>query len=125
MSVVESKSFHKSTTDKLKLYASVVALIMGIVAFNWSTIDFIIRLAVLIALIGLGIFLVFASAYGRQFVVFFKEAKIELRRVVWPTISETKQMTIMVMIVIAIAIVFLMAADGILRYLLQLFISLR
>ncbi len=126
MSVVENKSFHKSSGDKLKLYAAVLCVVIGVIGFNLSVFNSVLVQSVfLVVLCALGAFLIFTSTYGRQFNVFFKEAKIELRRVVWPTMTETKQMTFAVMVVIAITIVFLMTVDGVLRYLLQLFISLR
>jgi preprotein translocase subunit SecE len=126
MSLIENKSFHKTGVDKLKLYVAIVSVVIGVVGFNLGLLKNVFAQAAVFSAFSLiGVVSVFSSAYGRQFIVFFKEAKIELRRVVWPTMTETKQMTFAVIVVIALTIIFLMVVDGLLRYLLQLFISLR
>lgn len=59
------------------------------------------------AVIWIGWFLVFMllgymTTQGKQVLEFFKEAKIELLKVVWPTRQETVQTTSIVMVMVAV-----------------------
>ncbi len=78
--------------------------------------------ALLIGLVG-GVALFFTTAKGKQLIVFFKEARIELRRVVWPTMDETRKMTLLVVIVMAITLLFLMLVDFIIKNIISLILS--
>lgn len=105
MSVQEEAS--SSSFDAIKWILSIVAL-AGAVYANHSLVDgsILIRVAVIIALISVGMAIGFSTAKGKAGLAFAKESKIEARKVVWPTRSETIQTTII--IVIAVSIVSLM-----------------
>lgn len=70
---------------------------------------------------GAGIF--FVSPKGKNLLVFFKEARIELRRVVWPTMDETRKMTLLVVIVMVITLLFLMFVDFIIKNIISYVLS--
>ena len=96
-----------SSFDSIKWILTIVAL-AGAVYANHSLVDgsILIRVAVIIALIVVGMAIGFSTAKGKAGLAFAKEAKIEARKVVWPTRAETIQTTII--IVIAVSIVSLM-----------------
>ncbi|QPB41804.1 preprotein translocase subunit SecE [Rodentibacter haemolyticus] len=56
---------------------------------------------------------------------FFKEAKNEARKVVWPTRSETRQTTLIVMAVTVISSLFFWAADSIIVSIINFLTDLR
>lgn len=77
----------------------------------------------LLLLMGVSVVVFFASQTGREFITYVKESRIELRRVFWPSMDETKKMTLMVLVVMVIILFFLMIVDWILQGLITLFLS--
>lgn len=77
----------------------------------------------LLLLMALSVVVFFVSQTGREFVTYVKESRIELRRVFWPSMDETKKMTLMVLVVMVIILFFLMIVDWILQGLITLFLS--
>lgn len=65
---------------------------------------------VLLALAALG--LVLTTTKGRSFLELFKEARVELRKIVWPTRQETWQTTMIVAVVVVIAALLLWGIDS-------------
>ncbi|HEV2614180.1 MAG TPA: preprotein translocase subunit SecE [Gammaproteobacteria bacterium] len=53
---------------------------------------------------------------GKRAWNFAKEARVELRKVVWPTRQETIQSTVMIMVVVIITALFLWGVDSILLW---------
>ena len=70
-------------------------------------VDFVVAVAA-----GLGIAAV--TEKGRTFLAFAKEARIEVRKVVWPTRQETTHTTLIVMVATVIMALILWGLDGIL-----------
>lgn len=62
---------------------------------------------------------------GKKFWAFVGETKIELRKVVWPTRQETIQATLMIIVVVVLASLFLWGIDSILLWLISLFTGQR
>ncbi|MGZ8217192.1 preprotein translocase subunit SecE [Methylomagnum sp.] len=92
-----------SAFDTAKLVLSVILLIGGIVGFHYfSEQSLIYRIIGVVALSVSAIGVVLTTAMGKGFLVFLKEARIEVRKVVWPTRQETVQATLVV-----VALVFL------------------
>ena len=60
---------------------------------------------------------------GRNFVNLCLEARVEIRKVVWPTRQETTQTTIVVLIVIMIVAIILFGLDGLLNWIISGFIT--
>jgi preprotein translocase subunit SecE len=93
--------------DAIKWIFSIAALV-GAVYANHMLVDdsVLIRAGSIIGLIVVGMAIGFSTAKGQQGLAFAKEAKIEARKVVWPTRNETVQTTLI--IVVAVAIISLM-----------------
>ena len=77
---------------------------------------------VLVLLVGLVLaaFVFFKAPQGVRLNAFFKETKIELRKVVWPTRDETVKTTGMIMVAVVIVAIFLWIVDAILTWAVQL-----
>lgn len=105
--------------DKMKVILSLTALFAGVVGF-YLLADKPLVLRVASVLLGLVVAFGFAwlSEPGRRFIVFFKEAVQEARRVVWPTRKETLQMTGIVFAFVVIMAVFLWLTDKSLEWVL-------
>ncbi len=72
-------------------------------------IGWIIDILILVALF-------FYTAIGRQFWVFAQASRAELRKVVWPTREETIRTTLIVMVMVVVAGLFLWAIDTLLLW---------
>ena len=83
-----------------------IALLAGAVVGNHMFAD----QSVLLRAIGV----VVAIAAGRTFLAFAKEARIEVRKVIWPTRQETTHTTLIVMVATVIMALILWGLDGIL-----------
>ena len=99
--------------DKIKLLAAFLLVVAGIVGF-YSLHDSaaVLRLASVLAGLGLAGVMVWTSQPGKRFFGFAKDSVAEAKRVVWPTRKETLQTT---GVVIAFAItmaLFLWAVDA-------------
>ncbi len=66
----------------------------GIVAFYWFDEQaLLLRVGMVIVGLAAGAGLLWFSSYGREFVQFAQAARVELRKVVWPSRTETVQTT--------------------------------
>ena len=101
----------KSGLDLVKWLVVFTILILLVVAnyiFEFSTLERAIGLVVMIPLAG---FVAAQTGKGRDFLTFAKEAKLEVRKVVWPTRQETNQTTLIVAIVTLIMSLILYVLD--------------
>jgi preprotein translocase subunit SecE len=109
-----------SAKDTALMALSILVLLAGIVAFYWYDED---ALALRLAMVGGGLVaaggLLWISWYGREFRQFAQAARVELRKVVWPSREDTVRTTIMV-IIFAIAMgLFFWVLDMILTWLIR------
>ncbi len=100
------------TADKIKLIAAVAILAIGIGGFyylddqsQWVRVLSVVAGAVLAAVVAS------QSAAGKAFWEFAKDARVELRKVVWPTRKETVQVTLIVIALVVMVAVFLWVVD--------------
>jgi preprotein translocase subunit SecE len=108
----DSKLQDAGTADKVKLAAAIVIVIAGVAGYyvlasqaTW------IRWLPVIAGLGLAAVVVALSRYGSEFRRFLELARIELRKVVWPTRQETLQTTLVVFGFVIIAGIFFWLLD--------------
>ena len=86
-----------SSKDNALLILSIVAILSGIAAFYWyDEMPLALRIGMVIVGLAAGAGLMWLSAYGREFVQFAQAARVELRKVVWPSRTETFQTTYVV-----------------------------
>lgn len=126
MSKKESQGAVKDSVSggKLQVWMSVVLLLVGVFGYYY-----LMETKLMLAFVSLGagvaLFLTvfLTSVTGKGLILFFKEARVELRRVVWPSWDETKKMTLMVLVVMAIFLVFLLFSDWVLSWLVSFLLS--
>jgi preprotein translocase subunit SecE len=109
-----------SAKDTALMALSILILLAGIVAFYWYDED---ALALRLGMVGGGVVvaagLLWISWYGREFRQFAQAARVELRKVVWPTREDTVRTTIMVIVFAIIMGVFFWVLDMILTWLIR------
>ncbi len=119
-------------SNKGMVTAAIVALIIGLIGYYFFTSDArglgvaqkqILALVSLFVGIGASVAMLYQSKTGQDFLVFVREANVERKRVYWPSMSETRRMSILVLIVMAIVMFFLMIVDAILSWVISLGIS--
>ena len=82
-----------------------------------------VRVAVILACIVVALGLLYATHQGKGFVRLLKDARIELRRVTWPTKQETVTTSWHVLAVVVIASIVLWCFDYILGWLMKFIIG--
>ena len=116
----QTETAGQSALDWIK-WLIVAAIVVGGIFGNWyyqdqSLLNRVIALIVLAVVAGA---LAFTTAKGQAFWVLLKEARAEIRRVVWPTRQETTQTTFIVVMLILVFALILWGLDS----LLSLFVS--
>lgn len=104
-----------STFDTVKLVFAVTLLVASVAGFYYFSAESVFYRALgVIGLTLLALGVVFTTAPGRALWAFFKESRVEVRKMVWPTRQETVQTTLIVF-----ALVFLV---GLILWLLDMFL---
>ncbi|MDF9392870.1 MULTISPECIES: preprotein translocase subunit SecE [Methylococcus] len=112
MSTQTTSESGASGLDTVKLVLALVFLVAGIVAYYYF-VDYSIVYRTL-GVVGSGIAaaaLISATAKGRALLEFFRESRIEVRKVVWPTRQEAAQATLMVVALVFFVGIFLWLLD--------------
>ena len=104
--------------DILKLLVAAGALIGGLYAYYYY-VEMSLPLRVLMVLAGTaaGIAIAMTSTQGRRLWAFIQGARVEWRKVVWPTKQETTQAAIAVFVFTLIMAIFFWALDSFLLWL--------
>jgi preprotein translocase subunit SecE len=105
--------------DKVKLAAAAALVAAGIGGYYWlAQANIALRILAILAGIAAGAAVALASAPGREFVGFTREALVEVRKVVWPTRKDTIQTTAAVFAFVVVMAVFLWLSDKTLEWVL-------
>lgn len=115
-SQVKAESSIRSIISILIIIGSLVLFYLDPLALNTTLYKVLVLLAGLV-LAGL---VFFKSPQGIRLNAFFKETKIELRKVVWPTRDETIKTTGMIMVAVVIVAIFLWIVDAFFTWAVQL-----
>jgi preprotein translocase subunit SecE len=119
--MTEKTEIGVSTLDTVKLVLAAALLIGGIVAYYYyAQTSALVRGGAVLVATAAAIAVAMQSEPGRMLWRFMQGARVELRKVVWPTRVETRQTTIMVIIFVIIMGVFFWALDLLLLWLTQL-----
>ena len=114
MTTVNSEN-SKSSFDGLKWTITVLLLatvIVGNYLYGEET-HVVLRVAILLVLAALAVLSAAFTEKGKTFIGFAKDARLEVRKVVWPTRQETVQTTLIILAVSAICGLVLWGLDGI------------
>jgi len=110
-----------SAKDTALVALSVLVLLFGIGAFYWYDDRALpLRVGMVVAGLAAGAALAWFSWYGREFWQFALAARVELRKVVWPTRDETIKTTYVVFIFAILMGLFFWGLDWVLTWLTRL-----
>ena len=101
-----------SAFDTLKLMLALLILIGGVVGFYYFEDESqLLRVIGMLVVAGVAFFIVSMTDIGHRSLGFVKDARVEVRKVVWPTRQETLQTTIAVLIMVVIVAIMLWLID--------------
>ena len=101
-----------SGLDRLKWLLILALLVVGFVANAYfSQVPWAIRTAIGIVWLAILIAIALWTVQGQKAWEFIKSARVELRKVVWPTRQETTQTTLVVMAMVVVTAVVLWGLD--------------
>jgi preprotein translocase subunit SecE len=110
--VVTKTEETSSAIDTFKLMTAVLVLIAGVVAFYYFEDES--QLLRVLGMLGVAVvaFLIAATTdKGRRGLAFVKDARIEVRKVVWPTRQEAMQTTVAVLFMVVLVAIMLWLFD--------------
>ena len=114
----------KHSMDTLKLFFSVSLLVAALVANSWyADVDVALRSVAGIAVLLLSAILAWRTCQGRTFVQFVKDARMEMRKVVWPTRQEVSRNTLLVVIIVVLMSDVLWGMDTMFAWLIAKFVG--
>lgn len=101
--------------DTFKLLLAIVVLLAGIAGFYYYEAEGLLyRVLGLLAFVLIALGIVYTTNLGQSVVGFGREARAEVRKVVWPSRQETVQTTLMVIVAVIIIGIFLWLIDMVL-----------
>jgi preprotein translocase subunit SecE len=106
--------------DKAKLAVAAILLIGGIYAFyHFAAYSALLRVIALLVVAGIAAAIALQTQAGRDLWQFLAAARMEVRKVVWPTRQETLQTTLVVIVMVLILAVVMWLFDFVLMAILQ------
>ncbi|WP_417698148.1 preprotein translocase subunit SecE [Pseudomonas sp.] len=113
-----------SRFDLLKWLVVVALVVVGVVGNQYySASPILYRVLALLAIAAVAAFVALQTAKGKSFFVLAKEARTEIRKVVWPTRQETTQTTLIVVAVVLVMALLLWGLDSLLGWLVSLIVG--
>ena len=106
-------------------WLAVVALVVVAVVGNqyYSASPILYRVLALLVLAAVAGFVALQTAKGKSFFALAKEARTEIRKVVWPTRQETTQTTLIVVAVVLVMALLLWGLDSLLGWAVSLIVG--
>jgi len=103
----------------------VAALVVVAVVGNqyYSAEPILYRVLAVLAIGVVAAFVALQTSKGRSFAVLLKEARGEIRKVVWPTRQETTQTTLIVVVVVLVMALLLWGLDSLLGWLVSMVVG--
>jgi preprotein translocase subunit SecE len=110
-----------SKVDTFKLLSAVTIVALAVMAFYYfSDYSLLLRVIGLLASVGIAVGIALTTELGASLAEFTQDARIELRKVVWPTRAETIQTSLAVILMVIIMGIFLWLLDMFLFWLVRL-----
>ncbi len=114
----------ESRFDLLKWLAVVALVVVGVVGNQYySASPILYRVIALLVLAAVAAFVALQTVKGKSFFALAKEARTEIRKVVWPTRQETTQTTLIVVAVVLVMALLLWGLDSLLGWLISLIVG--
>jgi preprotein translocase subunit SecE len=106
-----------SRTDKLLVGAALLLVLVGVVGFSfWSEKPMVLRVALLLGGVVLGLVVAWFSEPGKRFIGFAREGYEEAKRVTWPNREETLKTTGVVFLFVGVMAIFLFLVDKVVEW---------
>ncbi|VAW60381.1 Protein translocase subunit SecE [hydrothermal vent metagenome] len=103
--------------DSLKFLIAIALLIGGIVQFYYFEEESqLYRVLALLVFVAAALGVVYTTQRGHSLWLFARDARTEVRKVIWPTRQETMQTTLMVVVMVIIVGIMLWLIDMVLRW---------
>jgi preprotein translocase subunit SecE len=103
--------------DILKWLLVAAILAIGIVGNYWySDYSLLYRILAIVGLALVALLVALQTVQGKAFYAMFREARNEIRKVVWPNRQETTQTTLIVVMVVIMMSLLLWALDSLLSW---------
>ncbi len=119
--VAKTEEVVSNKLDTFKLLLAIVILIAGIVGFYYYEAESqLYRVLGVVFAAGVAVAISSTTALGQNLIGFGREARMEVRKVVWPTRQETVQTTFMVLVAVIIIGIFLWLIDMLLAQAIQM-----
>jgi preprotein translocase subunit SecE len=119
--VAKTEEVVSNKLDTFKLLFAIVILIAGIAGFyHFEAESQLYRVLGVVFASGVAIAISLTTVLGQNLMGFGREARMEVRKVVWPTRQETLQTTFMVIVAVIIIGIFLWLIDMVLAEAIQL-----
>ncbi|NMY52524.1 protein translocase subunit secE/sec61 gamma [Pseudomonas peli] len=113
-----------SRFDLLKWLVVAALVIAGVVGNQYFSAEPILyRVLALLVVAALAGVIALQTSKGQAFWVLAKEARVEIRKVVWPTRQETTQTTLIVVAVVLVMALLLWGLDSLLGWLVSLIVG--
>ncbi|UFQ97241.1 preprotein translocase subunit SecE [Pseudomonas wenzhouensis] len=113
-----------SRFDLVKWLVVAALVVVGVVGNQYFSAEPVLyRVLGLVVLGAVAAFVAFQTARGQAFAVLLKEARVEIRKVVWPTRQETTQTTLIVVAVVLVMALLLWGLDSLLGWLISLIVG--
>ena len=119
------KAEAKDTRFDLVKWLVVAALVVAAVVGNqyYSAEPILYRVLALVVVAVIAGLLALQTVKGQAFFVLLKEARVEIRKVVWPTRQETTQTTLIVVAVVLVMALLLWGLDSLLGWLVSMIVG--
>lgn len=119
--VVKAETEVSNKLDTFKLVLAIAILLAGIGGFYWyAEASLLYRVLGLVGVAIVAVGIAATTGTGHAILSFGREARAEVRKVVWPTRQETVQTTLMVVVAVIILGIFLWLVDMLLLNAVQL-----
>ena len=119
--VAKTEEVVSNKLDSFKLLLAIAVLIFGIVGFYYYEAESqLYRVLGVVFAVVVAIAISATTSLGQNLIGFGREARMEVRKVVWPTRQETVQTTFMVIVAVIIIGIFLWLVDMLLAQAIQL-----
>ncbi|VAY02478.1 Protein translocase subunit SecE [Arsenophonus endosymbiont of Aleurodicus dispersus] len=126
MSLNNNAQERRSIFDIVKWVLVSILLVITIVGnYYFRQCNFALRVIAVVSIIALAGSIALWTSKGKATLVFAREARIEIGKVIWPTRKETLQTTLIVAVVTAVVALILWGLDGILVRLVSFITGLR
>ncbi len=113
-----------SRYDLVKWLVVVLLVVVGVVGNQYySAQPILYRVLALLVIAAVAAYVALQTGKGKAFFVLAKEARAEIRKVVWPTRQETTQTTLIVVAVVLVMALLLWGLDSLLGWLVSLIVG--